>query len=184
MKKLNTLKIMALGLAACALASAAFAQLGGIYDLTLTYKYWADGAQKVQNYKGQYYYLIFKNSGECDNIVWYWRDWRVGSSAKYYRIGSAPYSLKLLGDAGKTVRFSRSDDWAMNGFGTARRDRNSQLSSLSVTGAFCCPKYYNGTARVRFNKSLTSKAAKNEISALDQVIAELERKGYEENTWW
>jgi len=179
MKKSNSLKIMALGLAACALASAAFAQLGGIYDLTLTYKYWDGDTQKVPNYKGQYY-LIFKNSGECANSVWYWRE----GSAKYYRIGSAPYSLKLLGDAGKTARFSRSDDWAVNGFGTARRDRNNQLSSLSVTGAFCCPKYYNGTARVRFNKALTSKAAKNEITLLQQVVEELERKGYEENNWW
>ena len=177
MKKSNSLKIMAVGLAACALASAAFAQLGGIYDLTLTYKYWDNGAQKVQNDKVQYY-LIFKNSGECTNIVWYWRDWRVGSSAKYYRIGSAPYSLKLLGDAGKTARFSRSDDWAVNGFGTARRDRDNQLSSLSVTGAFCCPKYYNGTARVRFNKALTSKAAKNSKTLLQQVVEELQRKGY------
>jgi hypothetical protein len=176
MKKSNMLKIMALGLAACALASSAFAQLEGIYDFTLTYKYWNDDTQKVPNYKEQYY-LIFDNNGDCSEVVPYWRE----GPAKYYVIASIPYSLRLLGDAGKTARFSLDTDgygWAMNGFGTARRARNGQLSSLSVTGAGCIPGLYNGTVRVRFNKSLTNKAGKNEVSALDQVIAELERKGY------
>jgi hypothetical protein len=181
MKKSNSLKIMAVGLAACALASAAFARLDGIYDLTVTYKCWYDDTQKVQNYKAQEY-IIFDNNGVCQADIWYWRE----GSAKYYVVygsGSYSYSLKLLGDAEKTARFSLDDGgWAMNGFGTARRARDGQqLSSLSVTGAFCVPGLYNGTVRVRFNKSLTSKAAKNSKTLLQQVVEELERKGYVEH---
>ena len=173
MKKSNSLKIMAVGLAACALASAAFAQLGGIYDLTRTYKDWDGGTQKVSSHKDQGY-LIFDNNGECIKVVSYWRE----GSSKRYSIGNIPFSLKLLGDAEKTARFSLDSGWAANGFGIARRDRDDQLSSLSVTGAVCYPERENGTVRVRFNKSLTNKAVKNKVSALDQVIAELERKGY------
>jgi hypothetical protein len=47
-----------------------------------------------------------------------------------------------------------------------------------VSGTTCDPGYNNGTFRLRFNKSLTSKAAKSDLTALDYVIQELERKGY------
>ena len=91
-----------------------------------------------------------------------------------------PFGLDYLGAAGKTANFWLSDEWfgVANGFGTARRARDGQLNSLSVSGTTCAPGDNNGTFRLRFNKSLTSKAAKSGLNALDYVVNELMRKGY------
>jgi hypothetical protein len=178
MRKFNTVKIMALGLAACALAAGAFAaeEAELIFDYNLTGKYWDAEKQKVSNYKQQSYLIWNAELGRWDKVL-YWRD---GAIKKYYVVALPDSSeFNFLDDVEKNVCFSENDvNHAANGFGTARRARGGQLSSLSVTGAGCIPGLFNGTVRVRFNKSLTNKAVKNKVSALDQVIAELERKGY------
>jgi len=200
MKKLNTIQIMALGLAACTMVSAV-ELVGGpekIFDYTETCKQYDYYKERVVSTKWQAYF-IFDQYDAPLATVWYWRE----GSSKYFDVdynyyaeekmaaGAAPsqkgveeeeypFGLDYLGAAGKTANFWLFEDWgeAKNGFGTARRARDGQLKSLSVSGTTCDPGYNNGTFRLRFNKSLTSKAAKSDLTALDYVIQELERKGY------
>jgi len=197
MKKLNTIRIMALGLAACALTSAA--ELAGpdkIFDYNETYKKYDNGKERVVSTKFQAYFifdhydtpLAMVRYGKNGSDKYFWVEWdyypkeKMAAGAAPSQKGTTyPFYLRYLGDAGKTANFWLSDDeWfgVANGFGTARRARDDQLNSLSVSGTTCVPGFNNGTFRLRFNKSLTSKAAKSDLNALDYVIQELERKGY------
>ena len=178
MRKFNTLKIMALGLAACALAAGAFAaeDAAPIFDYNLTGKYWDAEKQKVSNYKQQSYLIWNAELGRWDKVL-YWRD---GAIKKYYVVALPDSSeFNFLDDVEKNVCFSENDvNHAANGFGTARWTRGGLLNSLNITGTFCKPTERNGTLKVRFNKSLTNKAIKSGKRGLQQVKDELERKGY------
>jgi hypothetical protein len=199
MKKLNTIRIMALGLAACALTSAA--ELVGepdkIFDYTGTYKRYDYDKERVVSEKLQGY-IIFGQYDIPLAKVLYWREgsnkfiWidyseydmkKIASGAASSQKGEEdePFGLTYLDDAGKTANFWSFDELVgvANGFGTARRARrDGQLNSLTVSGTTCEPENSNGTFRLRFNKSLTSKAAKSDLNALEYVTQELMRKGY------
>jgi hypothetical protein len=143
MRKFNTVKIMALGLAACALAAGAFAAEAAepIFDYNLTGKYWDAEKQKVSNYKLQGY-LVWEDGG-----FYKVRYWRNSSKIKYYHIseGHTDSNFSPLDDVDKNFRFMEDgEEHAANGFGTARWTRDGLLNSLNITGAFCKPTERNG----------------------------------------
>lgn len=192
MKLTSMRSVLTAGLLACVTVSSSLAGsiADHVFDYAENYKYFDEMAQKVVNdsYKA---YFIFDEDLDYVGSVIFW----VEGSKKYYRpefgfgpVGiesqllldepDAPYAINVLDEAGKQVMFSGSLWWGLNGFGTARWS-GDQLAALNVAGATCEPFEFNGTFRLKFNKSVTRKAAENERSGLEQVIIELEKKGYE-----
>lgn len=182
--------VLTAGLLAGVTVSSSFA--GGladhVFDYAENYKYFNEAAQKVVNdsYKA---YFIFDENLDYAGSVNYW----IEGSKKYYRLDfgavpvgiesplfleiEAPYAITVLNETGKLVMFSGSLLWDLNGYGTARWS-GDQLTALNVSGMTCSPYEFNGTFHLKFNKMMTRKALDNERSGLEQVIIELEKKGY------
>ncbi len=186
MRSVLTASLLACATFSSALAGSSFHQ---VFDYAETYKWFNEETQKVEtgSYKS---YFIFDDDLEFLGTVRFW----VEGSKKYYtpEFGislagiesklliepSGPFAITVLDQAGKKVMFSGFLGWDLNGFGTARWT-GEQLAALNVSGVTCQPFEFNGTFRLKFNKSVTRKAFENERSGLEQVIIELEKKGYE-----
>lgn len=192
MKLTSMRSVLTAGLLACVTVSSSLAGsiADHVFDYAENYKYFNEVAQKVVNdsYKA---YFIFDEDLDFVGSVNYW----IEGTKKYYRpefgfgpVGiesplllddpGGPYAITVLNETGKQVMFSGSLFWDLNGFGTARWS-GDQLAALNVAGMTCEPFEFNGTFRLKFNKSVTRKAVENERSGLEQVIIELEKKGYE-----
>lgn len=204
MKKLNTIRIMALSLAACALVSGAIAPPESvIFNYTKDYKeldsgdYYAHKATAISpddfefTHQIKQWHVVFEY-GYMVASVRYWRQGR----AKYYEVdydggGIGPCAASSqkgfetylgLRPFGKNkVALGGYDyDGYVSGFGTFRVDRRENLTSVNVYGTFCYPYERSGTVKLRFNRSLTQKAAASGMDALEYVIWNLERMGYRE----
>jgi len=202
MKKLNTIRIMALSLAACALVSGAIAPPEyEIFNYTKDYKEIDFGGYDVYKahainpddfeltHQIKQWHVVFEN-GHMVASVRYWRQGR----AKYYEVdyegggvepcavssqkgNGSPLGLRAFGN-NKVALGGYDYDGYVSGFGTFRVDRRENLTSVNVSGTFCYPFDRSGTVKLRFNRSLTRKAAASGMDALEYVIWNLERMGY------